>query len=112
MGRLAIAGTCHNEFVKRFDIPAAAHELGCQPVEKLGVAGPFALGAKLVNRLHEASSEERLPIAIDGDSGSKRVVRLDKPAREGEAIVLTPARRGADTWRHAGRHLFARPVVG
>ena len=58
-----------------FDVPAVVHEIDGEPVEQLGVAWVFALGAEVGGGGDEAGAEEHLPDAIHCDAGGERVAR-------------------------------------
>ena len=75
-----------------------------QPVEQLGVAGPLALRAEVLDRLDQAGAEEHLPEPVDRHARRQRVRRVDEPVREPQPIVRrSPSGSG-------GEELPARPA--
>jgi hypothetical protein len=51
-----------------------------------GWTGPFALRAEIIQRLHQAGSENHRPPAVDRDARGQRVLRRDEPLREIEPV--------------------------
>ena len=99
-------------FCIAFMIPVQSDELGRQPVEQFGVAGPVALRAEVFAGLDDADAEEHLPQAVDGDARGQRVVGLDQPLGQSEAVHRVAV--GAAARKRRGTpavDLFARLVV-
>lgn len=69
-GRLLESVAGDEEAIHFFDIPAGVHEFDGKPVEELGVAGEFALEAKILRCFDEADGEEVLPHPVDSNAGS------------------------------------------
>ena len=49
--------------------------------------GPTPRDAKVTGRLHEARAKKTLPHAIRGHAGRERILRVDQPTREREAVA-------------------------
>ncbi len=65
--------------------PAAADQLVGEPVKQFRMAGPRALRAEIVLRLHQSDSEMVLPQAVDQYPAGQRVLAVGQPARQVEA---------------------------
>ena len=50
-------------------------EFDGEPVEQLGVAGPFPLLAEIVNRFDKSHAEQHLPHPIHGNARRQRIFR-------------------------------------
>ena len=67
-------------------IGRGVRELPGQPVEHLGILRPRRLAAEILGALHQPEAEERLPESVDSHPREQRVIGIDKPPREAEAI--------------------------
>ena len=66
-------------------LPFRMHELGGQPIEQLGIHGPFSLRAEIFEHTRESDAEELTPHTIDISTRSERIAGRDQPVREIEA---------------------------
>ncbi len=85
-GRLSIGRRGDDRPQQRLLAPAAIHQLDGEPVEELGVRGRLALRPEVLAGLDQAASEELLPQAVDVHPRHQRVVAIDEPAGQAEAI--------------------------
>ena len=86
--------------------PALFHEFNGEPVEQFGMRRCFGLRAELVDRFHDAATEESLPGSIDDNAGGERVVFANQPAGEGESVGGFTFRKLGEDRRNGGGHLF------
>ena len=93
------------------DVPAVFHELNCQPVEQVGVAGQFPLRAKVGAGPDQAGAKELLPETIDCDACGERMFSVDQPVREVQTVIVAipgPGWKG----REKGRNVTADLLPG
>ena len=90
-------------------VPARSDELGRQPVEQLRMAGRLALGAEVLDRLHQPGAEEHLPDAVHRHAGRQRIGRVDQPSGECQPVGLRRLQRRRIAPRDAGDRL-GRPA--
>ncbi len=69
VGRLAVGPGEQHRLEKSPDVPAGGDELRGEPVEQLRMGRPFTLRAEVLGGLHQAGSEEHLPVAVHRDPG-------------------------------------------
>ena len=98
--RLPVGRRHHHPLHRRLDVPAVLDELYRQPVEQLRMTGRFALGAKILGRLHDPGTEKLLPVTIDRHARSQRVLRIHQPAGQPQAVERQV---GVHRRQHAGR---------
>ena len=94
LGRLAVGVAGDDEAVHFFERPAAADELGGEPVEQLGMRGEGALRAEIFLGFDEAAAEIVHPDAVHLDARRERVFGMDEPAGEVEAGARVLVRFG------------------
>ena len=71
----------------RLEPPAVLDERRRQPVEQFGMAGAVALGAEVVDRLHQPGAEVVLPEPVDDHPGRQRMLGRGQPAGQPGARV-------------------------
>ncbi len=74
-------------------LPALPHQLLCQPVEKLGVAGKVAQPPEVTGCADKPSAEMVLPDPIDDHSRRKRVISPAQPAGQCQPATGRPRAR-------------------
>ena len=67
------------------DAPAFGHELRCQPVEQLRVAGLLAQGAEIAHAGHDAFAEMMRPNAVHHHAGQERMLAIGEAVGKGQA---------------------------
>ena len=100
--RLPIGRRGDDQLVHRLQAPFPLDELDGQPVEQFRVGRRFALGAEVLARLDEAAAEEARPEPIHRHAAGQRVVRVDQPAGQAQAVGRLPGRQRVQLRRHAG----------
>jgi hypothetical protein len=50
------------------------------------MARRFALRSEILDSLDQARTKDHLPITIDGDAARERMLTIDEPTREAEAV--------------------------
>jgi hypothetical protein len=69
------------------------------------------LHAEIFLRLDDAVAEVHLPEAIHGDARGQRMVRIDEPSREREAVERRILRQRRQHRRHTRLHLFGLVAI-
>ncbi len=77
-------------------------EIDGEPIEEFGVGGGFAGDAEIAGSFNDASAEEFLSEAVDGDAARERVFGADEPLGEAEAIVGRAWGQGREGGRGIG----------
>ena len=109
--RLPVGAAQQDQPVDRLEPPAVLDERRRQPVEQFGMAGTVALGAEVVDRLHQPRAEVVLPEPVDDHPGRQRMRRARRasgPAGCGDR----PRRRAARAGRRATSTLGGRGPTG
>ena len=106
-GRLLIGRRRNEQLEHALGIPAAIAIVDRQPIEQLGMRRGFALRAELLGRFDDADAEQLLPQAIDGHARGERIVGVDEPIGQAEAIELRAAASRMQRRGHAGGDRFA-----
>ncbi len=108
--RLAIGRARDDQPMHRLHAPAPRAELDGEPVEQFAVGRVFALDAEILGRLDDPGGRGRAD-PVDLDAGGQRVVGLDEPSGEPQAVGRLAGRH----WRQEGRRregdLRPRPGV-
>ena len=90
--------------------PAAADELGGQPVEQFGMRRALAHDAEIAGRADDAAAEVIMPDAIDHDARGQRIVGVGEPLRQrGAAAGRFDIRRAARSSRAFGSSSVRKP---
>ena len=98
-------------FNKMLDIPAAVDELGGQPIEQLRMRRRGPLRAKILGRLHDSLAEHQHPQPIDEHPGHQRIIAIDEPLGQIQAIrpaVCRPPAAARRSERRASRYRPSR----
>ena len=94
--------------------PPLGHWMGKPPrqqIEHLGILGPCRLAPKILRALHEAEAEERLPEAVHRHPCEQRMIGIDQPTGEAEAVLGLVGREGGQRRRRVGLDGRAALVV-
>ena len=76
------------------------------------MARPFALGPEVLDSFHQADTEELGPETIHHHAGGERVLGLQEPTRQAEAVLRgVGGPRGDQLFGDAGVDLLTEGVV-
>ena len=93
------------------DVPAVLHELNCEPVEQVGVAGEFPLRPEVGTGPDQADAKELLPETIDCNARGERMFSVDQPVREVQTVIVAILGPGWKRWEE-GRNVTADLLPG
>ncbi len=93
------------------DVPTRPDELDGQPVQQFRVGRRRALGAEVLHRADDAVAELLVPEAVDVDPGRQRVVLVEQPFGQAEAVARQVLGPGQHTGDGLGLHRLSRLVV-
>ena len=93
-----------------FHVPAAFHELDREPVEQLGMGGPFTLITQVVEDIGEACAEEQIPQSIHLHACGEGILWTGDPVCEVEAVGAFSLIDLSEECRNSGLHDFAAGV--
>ena len=88
-----VDGAGHHQLVDRLEPPAAADQLGGEPVEQFGVRRPLALRAEVAGRGDDPPAEVVLPEPVDDHPGQQVAgagVDVGHPVRQARPAVRRP----------------------
>ena len=68
--------------------PTVVHELHRQPIEQLRMSRRLALHAKILNRFHDAVTENLGPPAIHRDTRHERIASVDEPLCQRQPVAF------------------------
>ena len=95
-----------------FHGPSAFHEFDGEPIKQIGVGGQLALGSEVRLSGNDASTEQLAPPSVDGDSGDQRILGIDQPPSESQAVVRPTFPPTVQDLGHTGENLFlGRKVI-
>src|SRR3954469_19997138 len=92
-----------------FKIPPFFHKSASQPIQKFGVRRFSPLSAEVLRRVDEAAAEVALPDLIHQYASGQRVLSIDKPAGEHQAVPWTVGGKRRKEVGYVGRHFRPRP---
>src|SRR5262245_4871059 len=75
------------------------------------MAGPVALIAEVLGCFDDARAESHLPYAVDGDAGGERILAVDEPTGQTEAIGGSAFGQWVQRGGHEAFDAFAGLVV-
>ena len=110
-GGLPVGGARHDPAAESLEVPPALGEVGGEPVEQPGVAGPLPLRAEVLSRLDQADAEKPLPDAVDHDARRERIVPVDQPFCEAQSVSHGVLSHRGQVRRHGRGHLLAPLVI-
>ena len=102
MRTLPIGGGVQDQALEMFRVPATLDELDSQPVKKKGMTREFAPNAEILGGLHQAETEDPLPVTIYGDAGRQGMLGTGEPLSEAQSVswpICIPAAEGLRSGR-------------
>ncbi len=110
-GRFPVGRRTHDELVQRLHPPAVVHEPAGEPIQQFGMRRQFALAAKIIRRRDKAAAEVHFPNTVHHHAGGERIIAVNQPLRQAEAVARRAGREGREARRGVAFDQFPGRVV-